>query len=95
MIAYVIKTSYEYKNDKTGRTIPSKRIRNWIAKTKTLLLTLFSATRVWDTLATKFTLATISTWKSFAGIGASIPLEDTASEILDYLKMIDRERSKS
>ena len=84
------------KNDKTGSTIPSKRIRNWIAKNQDIVVDAFFGDQGFG----------YPRHEIYFGDQNGIDLEDlcnyrckytlredTASEILCYLKQIDLARS--
>tara|TARA_R100001510_G_C7630964_1_gene189818 strand:+ start:326 stop:598 length:273 start_codon:yes stop_codon:yes gene_type:complete len=87
-------TTYEYKNDKTGRTIPSKRIRNWIAKNQDIVEDAFYGDVGFGYPRHEIYFGDNIDLEKLCGYRCKYTLrEDTASEILGYLKMIDLARS--
>lgn len=84
------------KNDKTGSTIPSKRIRNWIAKNQDIVVDAFFGDEGFDNPKIEIYFGDQNgiDLEDLIGYRCKYTLrEDTASEILKYLKFIDLARS--
>lgn len=83
-------------NDKTGRTIPSKRIRNWIAKNQDIVVDAFFGDDGFGYPRHEIYFGDNIDLEEICGYRCKFTLrEDTASEIIFYLRMIDLKRSKS
>jgi len=85
-----------HKDDKTGSTIPSKRIRNWIAKNQEIVVDAFfgDAGFGYPRHEIYFGDQNGIDLEDLIGYRCKYTLrEDTASEILECLKFIDLARS--
>lgn len=85
-----------HKDDKTGSTIPSKRIRNWIAKNQDIVVDAFfgDAGFGYPRHEIYFGDQNGIDLEDLIGYRCKYTLrEDTASEILECLKFIDLARS--
>lgn len=84
------------KDDKTGSTIPSKRIRNWIAKNQDIVVDAFFGDDGFGYPRHEIYFGDQNgiDLEDLIGYRCKYTLrEDTASEILECLKFIDLARS--